>query len=70
MHPHAVCGTVFQCGVIGYLLEEEEERRHQDHLSVRREGLLCHGLHHRPRSQPDGTVVPRSVHGSVDLWPL
>lgn len=57
----------FQCGVVRYQLEEEEERRHQDHLSVRHEGFLRHGVHHRPRSQPDRAVVPRSVHGSVDL---
>lgn len=54
-------GICLQCGVVGYLLEEEEERRHQDHLSVRDERLLSHGLHHRSCQLSDRAVVSRSV---------
>lgn len=54
-------GVCLQCGVVGYLLEEEEERRHQDHLSVRDERLLSHGLHHRSCQLSDRAVVSRSV---------
>lgn len=50
-----------QRGVLRCQLEEEEEWRHKDHLPVRDERFLCHGLHHRPRQLPDRTVVPWSV---------
>lgn len=52
-HMMASVGFFFQCGIVRYQLEEEEEWRHQDHLSVRHERFLRHGVHHRPRSQPD-----------------
>lgn len=54
-------GVCLQCGVVGYLLEEEEERRHQDHLSVWDERLLSNGLHHRSCQLSDRAVVSRSV---------
>lgn len=54
-----------QRGVIRCQLEEEEEWRHKDHLPVRDERFLCHGLHHRPCQLSDRAVVPWSVHCSV-----
>lgn len=54
-----------QCGVIRCQLEEEEEWRHKDHLPVRDERFLCHGLHHRPCQLSDWAVVPWSVLCSV-----
>lgn len=50
-----------QGGVIRCQLEEEEEWRHKDHLPVRHERLLCHGLHHGSRQLSDRAVVPWSV---------
>ncbi|KAJ3593984.1 hypothetical protein NHX12_006316, partial [Muraenolepis orangiensis] len=48
------------CGVVRCQLEEEEERRHQDHLPIGEQRLLRHGLRHRPpltASESDGSVL-------------
>lgn len=76
LHHHLNCENILtlrelhvfaslQRGVIRRQLEEEEEWRHKDHLSVGDEGFLCHGLHHRPRQLSDRAVVPWSVLYSV-----
>lgn len=52
-----------QRGVVGRQLEEKEERRHKDHLPVRDEGFLRHGVHHGPCQLAHRAVVPWSVGG-------